>query len=165
MREVVVDAAVQACLITVQVSKSAHVLVIPMVHPGGERHCFYLCSCMRSGMHMLGLACACLRACLQLLPHKQVSTPIFQDMSLLKDVYPTLLNWCPHRLIFAPYFAAWDRASHRRLHSEAVELLQGRSVDDSVDNAIEVLPEADLFDTLPSEMDLETEEVFIVNPL
>ena len=30
-----------------------HVLVIPLIHPGGERHYFHLCSCMDSDMHML----------------------------------------------------------------------------------------------------------------
>lgn len=44
----------QGCLDLVQVSKSMHVLVIPMIHPNSERHYFYLCSCMASGLHILG---------------------------------------------------------------------------------------------------------------
>ena len=44
----------KGCLNLMQVSKSMHVLVIPMIHPDSERHYFYLCSCMTSGMHILG---------------------------------------------------------------------------------------------------------------
>ena len=47
--------------------------------------------------------------------------------------------------------AAWDKAGHCCLHSEAVEMMHSRSED----NAIEALPE---------EMDLETENIVIVNP-
>jgi hypothetical protein len=68
-----------------------------------------------------------------------------------------LRPWC----LTAPnVFAAWDEAGHRCLHSKAAEVLHSHSED----TALEILPEEALLEHIPSQVDLETEEVFIVNP-
>ena len=71
--------------------------------------------------------------------------------------------WCsaPWVCLNVPsVFAAWDEAGHRCLHSKAAEVLHSHSED----SAIEILPEEALLEHIPSQVDLETEELFIVNP-